>query len=136
MSAIKRVIENAQVAMLGYVVPVSNWSEVDLIAQYITNELLGYEKTFDLEKRANQYNRSRTKHEVVGVAMNYAYDMPILCCVLKNDSKGDYRIVPYEFDAGDYCYSFCWAENLSHDIYSELGDVAFIKKGDEYRVAC
>ena len=121
----------AEDAFRGAVVPVSSFEEVNLIAEYLYQQIYDKEKTFDFKERVNKYNSADKENEIVGVAVSCFDDMYILNCILKNDTEDEeYRIVPYEFDNGDFCYSFCWAENLTVDYFSELGDVAFKKTGD------
>ena len=135
MSMIKDVIARAELAMMGVVVPINNYSEADLMTQYIYKTARNREKEFDSEKQVNKYNASKTKNEIVGLVAYCVYDMCIVAYVLRNKSRGDYKIVPFEYNTENYFYSLCWAENLDQPEFSELGDVCFKKVGETYKFA-
>lgn len=125
MSKMSELHAKAELAMMGFVVE-CNTNEAKVMSDYIADVLTnGLHERIDLSRRINQYNRSRTKNEVVGMVCSKAYNMPMIHFILKNDSKGDYKIVPFEYKSGQYEYSFCWTENLSDDNCSELGDMCF-----------
>lgn len=136
MSKVKAMVaDKAELALTGRVVTcgVQDTSEAQAITDYILQVLYGGAKKVDVDSQINRYVYGEEKHKVYGLSVNKVDDMLFITYILQNDSEDpELRVEPMVYCVDGLTYSFCWTENLSFSDYSELGDVCFEKRADNF----
>lgn len=137
MSKIKsEMATRCELAMMGKVVPVNDYSEVQAMTEYITTVIKGEkytEKLVDILKNGiNRFHENKVKYLVVNKVMGMPCITYLLDSGVSKDHE-DYYPAPFEEDYGTgYPASFCYVFNLESDWCSEFGDCFFEKKSDGY----
>ena len=126
------LMARAEVAMMGFVVPVRSDAEVQSMYEYICG-VLDHEEmsSIDVMARIRQYTKT---HKVSHLFTKRIYGMPCVGFVIENDDPEQGVAKPFtQKFAGNY-YNFTYVLNLADDdMCSEFGDSFFSKHGDIYK---
>ena len=136
MSKVKNELAaRAEVAMMGFTVPVRSDEEVQFLTQYIIGAVKSDTHplyNIDPMERVRQYTKT---NEVTHITTKRVYGMQCIVYCIKNDDPEEGIAPPFSTDYGTgYPAAFTYVLNLdSDDMCSEFGDSFFVKHGDTYK---